>query len=305
MHEVTPDIYLVQQPSINWPEVERYLSDKGGLAWYERVYALCCAEDHYDEELGRVVGPLDDGEALVEFMGRLCYRSFDVGLNANVTKVREDSGEYAANVLSSLHGSVLEHANYSFVIANGSRVFTHELVRHRAGVAISQESMRYVRLDDLPIWQPEWALADEDLQREVQLWLWNTEQLQKWMTEHFGLDATKPCTKCEGMSSVFAATCTNCGGTQRVSSVPFSEKKAKTSYMRRWSPQGVATEMGWSANIRTLRWVIQQRTEEVAEEEIRLIFDAMAYKMKEQCPNFFFDFERSESGVWAPQYRKV
>lgn len=278
MHAVEPEIFLIQKPSIVWSEVERYLQGKGGLAWYERVYALACAEDRYDDDLGRMVGPLDDGEALVEFMGRLCYRSFDVGLNANVTKVRESTPDYIANVLASLHGSVFEHAQYGFVISGGSRVFTHELVRHRAGVAISQESMRYVRLDDLPIWQPDWALADAALQREVEHWLRHTEVLQNWMTNHFGLDDP---------------------------GVPFSEKKAKTSYMRRWSPQGVATEMGWSANIRTLRWVIQQRTEESAEEEIRLIFDQLASIMVEQCPNFFHDFVRSENGVWAPEHRKV
>lgn len=276
MHAVEPELFLVQRPQIVWEEVERYLAGVGGLDWYTRVYAEACNEDR--EVNGVLVGPLDDGEALVEFMGRLCYKSFVPGLNANVTKVREDSAEYLGNVLAQLHGSVFEHANYGFVLSKGSRVFTHELVRHRAGVAISQESMRYVRLDDLPIWQPDWALEDEELQTAVQHWLSKTEALQLWMAKHFGLDD-------EG--------------------VPFAEKKAKTSYMRRWSPQGVATEMGWSANIRTLRWVIQQRTEEGAEEEIRLIFDLVAHKMKETCPAFFADFERSESGVWAPQYRKV
>lgn len=278
MQAVEPEVFLIQKPSIVWPEIERYLAGKGGLAWYERVYALACAEDHFDEEQGRMVGPLDDGEALVEFMGRLCYRSFDVGLNPNITKVREETPAYIANVLSQLHGSVFEHAQYGFIISGGSRVFTHELVRHRAGVAISQESMRYVRLDDLPIWQPEWALADTELQDFVQEWLIHTENLQLWMARHFGLDDE---------------------------SVPFAEKKAKTSYMRRWSPQGVATEMGWSANIRTLRWVIQQRTELSAEEEIRMIFDRLAFLMVNQCPNFFHDFERDNDGVWAPQYRKV
>ena len=43
------------------------------------------------------------------------------------------------------------------MLHNVSRVATHELVRHRAGVAVSQESLRFVRLDDLPFWFPEWA----------------------------------------------------------------------------------------------------------------------------------------------------
>lgn len=267
----------MQKPSLVWEEVERYLAEVGGLKWFERVYALACDTDESDSE-GNVSGVLDDGEALVEFMGRLCYKSWDVGLNPNVTKVREDSAEYLANVLSSLHGSVFEHANYSFTMRHVSRVFTHELVRHRAGVAISQESMRYVRLDDLPIWQPAWALEDSELQARVQPWLRETEELQLWMADHFGLDDN---------------------------SVPFSEKKAKTSYMRRWSPQGVATEIGWTANIRTIRWVLQQRTELGAEEEIRLVIDMLGERMKRLCPNFFGDFERNEEGVWIPTNRKV
>ena len=36
-------------------------------------------------------------------------------------------------------------------------MFTHELVRHRVGTSISQESLRFVRLDDLPFWFPDWA----------------------------------------------------------------------------------------------------------------------------------------------------
>jgi thymidylate synthase (FAD) len=38
----------------------------------------------------------------------------------------------------------LEHANFSFLLYGISRSVTHELVRHRAGVGISQISQRYV-----------------------------------------------------------------------------------------------------------------------------------------------------------------
>ena len=280
MRTVSPEVHLLGKPQIHWPGVKRYLEHVGGMKWFERVYPLVCNEDRLTGE--SVTGPLDvhldDGEALVEFMGRLCYKSWDVGLNPNVTKVREDSAEYLANVLSQLHGSVFEHANYNFAFENVSRVETHEHVRHRVGVAISQESMRYVRLDDLPIWQPDWALEDEALQIHVRDWIHHTERLQEFMAKHFKLD--------------------NPG-------VPFSEKKAKTSYMRRWSPQGVATQLGWSANIRTIRWVLQQRTEGGAEEEIRMVMQQMGFIMKEVCPNFFADFTEDEQGQWVTNYRKV
>lgn len=277
MRLVTPEVYLIQKPSLEWGEIERYLKKVGGLAWFERVYTEAMATD-VDNGKGEPVGVLDDAEALCEFMGRLCYKSWVPGLNANVTKVREDSAEYLANVVSQLHGSVFEHAQFGFVLSDVSRVETHEHVRHRVGVAISQESLRYVRLDNLKFWYPDWALEDVELMRMTKAHIESGEELQKWMARHFKLDDD---------------------------GVPFSEKKHKTSFMRRFAPQGMATEMGWSANIRTLRFTIEQRTALGAEEEIRLVFDQIASKMKTACPRFFQDMTRNDDGVWTTEYRKV
>ena len=113
-----------------------YLEDVGGASWLDR-------------RLEEADGAPNAGELLVEFGGRACYRSWEPGLNPNVTRVRNDRREYLENILRSAHGSVLEHASYSFALRNVSRVFTHELVRHRAGSAFSQESLRYVRLTDI------------------------------------------------------------------------------------------------------------------------------------------------------------
>ena len=93
----------------------------------------------------------------MEFAGRLCYRSWEPGLNKNVRQVRTNVEDYLDNLLKSMHGSVLEHSFYVFIFHQVSRVFTHELVRHRVGTSISQESLRFVRLDDLPFWFPDWA----------------------------------------------------------------------------------------------------------------------------------------------------
>ena len=129
-------VFLIARPSIDVEGMRGYLHDVGGESWLER-------------RLEGADGELNGGELIVEFGGRACYRSWEPGLNANVTKVRTDQREYFANILRSAHGSVLEHANYSFALRNVSRVFTHELVRHRAGSAFSQESLRYVRLTDI------------------------------------------------------------------------------------------------------------------------------------------------------------
>src|SRR5437879_10667410 len=136
MHETTPHVFLIARPSVGAEGRRGYLADVGGESWLER-------------RLQESDGEPNGGELIVEFGGRACYRSWEPGLNPNVTKVRSDQREYFANILRSAHGSVLEHANYSFALRNCSRVFTHELVRHRAGSAFSQESLRYVRLTDI------------------------------------------------------------------------------------------------------------------------------------------------------------
>ncbi len=116
-----PKVFLISEPQINTTGMLAYLKDVGGEAWYERVMV---GEDP------------PSSEGLVEFMGRLCYRSWEPGLNKNITRIREDRGEYLLNILRSAHGSVLEHAVFSFAIRDGSRVFTAEMNRHKAGTRL-------------------------------------------------------------------------------------------------------------------------------------------------------------------------
>ena len=115
MHETTPAVYLIARPSIDVEGMRAYLRDVGGESWLTNRIEEAESESR---EPGAA-------ELLLEFGGRACYRSWEPGLNPNVTKIRTDRREYFANILRSGHGSVLEHANYSFAIRNCSRVFTH------------------------------------------------------------------------------------------------------------------------------------------------------------------------------------
>lgn len=261
MRTVEPEVHLIARPDFDYDEVANYLKDVGGENWLERVDR----------------GDLDDAQNLAEFAGRMCYRSWEPGLNPNVSRIRTDQTEYLRNILASAHGSVLEHVNFSFVLHHVSRVATHELVRHRAGVAVSQESLRFVRLDDLPFWFPDWAREDPELMERASALLTQMEEFQHWMAGHFGLDE-------EG--------------------VKFGEKKHKTSFMRRFAPEGVATGMVWTANVRTLRHVIENRTAPGAEEEIRLILGKVGDLMVKEAPALFGDYT-VEDGSWVPGWRKV
>jgi thymidylate synthase (FAD) len=51
--------------------------------------------------------------------------------------------------------------------------------------------------------------------------------------------------------------------------------------------------------------VIEMRTSDGAEEELRLVFDSIARIMQAEAPGLFQDFSRHDDGSWVPEYRKV
>lgn len=266
---VAPRMYLVSFPTIDWEEMNRYFSESQyGNEWLDRW---------------KRTPPGEDIEALDEFAARRCYRSFEPGLNANITQVRTDSEAFFENVKAQRHGSVFQHGMFTFVFEDVSRVFTHELVRHTVGVGISQESMRYVRLIDLPFWIPEWAIGDDVLMRRCWGVLEVLENHQRFMTYHFGLEK-------DPEQLVDASPLYGEGGKS------FFFKKFVTSFMRRFAPDGVATGIVWSANPRILRHVISMRTGMGAEEEIRLVFGQVAEWMINNYPLLFGDFREAEEG---------
>jgi thymidylate synthase (FAD) len=284
MRSVEPEVFLVAQPAIDYDQLAAYLREVGGEQWLERLDRgdLPARGEQADggERAGgeRAAGSrASDAQNLAEFAGKMCYRAWEPGLNPNVRRVRNDHEAYLQNILKQAHGSVLEHASFTFVLHNVSRVFSHELVRHRPGTAVSQESLRFVRLDEIPFWFPDWAREDPELMKRATALLGQMEEFQLWMAEHFGLDD-------EG--------------------VPFHEKKEKTSFMRRFAPDGVATGIVWTANIRTLRHTIEARTDPGAEEEIRLVFGKIAEIMRAEAPALFADYE-VQDGAWVPKWRKV
>lgn len=60
------------------------------------------------------------------------------------SKNNEIDYDYIKKIVKSGHLSILEHYNMSFRIEGVSRALTHQFVRHRIGVAYTQESQRYV-----------------------------------------------------------------------------------------------------------------------------------------------------------------
>ena len=271
MHKTEPQVFLVGETRLMDDEPTNINGAHIGLQSYLR----------YVKAGDWKTDAPSDSEKLTEAMGRLCYRSWAPGLNPNVTRVRQGNDKYLGHVIEVGHGSVFEHATLNFIFADVSRVFTHELVRHRAGTAISQESLRFVRLDDLSSWAPSAIREDEHAMTIFSKTFEQLEKLQIELSEHFKLDE-------EG--------------------VPFSKKKEITSALRRLAPEGIGTTIGWSTNFRSLRHVIEMRTSRHAEEELRVVFSKVAELVVAKYPNMMSDYTSVEvDGIkeWSTNHKKI
>ena len=263
--------------------IARTVVDKGeARRWLDHVGA----ENYQIPDDGAVSNPA----LLIALAAKRCYMSFEPGLNPNVSKVRSNMVDYIDNILASGHGSVLEHSVYTFAMEGVSRVFTAEMNRHRAGWAISEGSLRFIRFDkDVPWWMPtsiqEDASDDHDLAS------------RKQRSREIFAKAFKHQEECYAeLLDVWEMNSINKN---------FSYKKKVTSCLRRIIGMGVATGGVWSGNIRALRHVITMRGAEAAEEEIFYVFGRIAEMMIKEEPLLFGDFSKNDKGAWSPRYRKV
>ncbi len=108
---VLPETYFVGYQEMNDPEVLRYLKDSGNEAFWVDVLT---ARDQ----------GLSNAEIICSMFAKLCYKSLTVGHNENISKVRNISNNIKG-AFDMGHGSVFEHVNFNFVIANCSRVFCY------------------------------------------------------------------------------------------------------------------------------------------------------------------------------------
>lgn len=146
-----PGVMMTAKPDVDLSGLQPFLDGFG-----EQIGFSDYLSDPYN---------LEPGTLLTKAAGQACYASFGEKRTTNV-----DAERYIANILSSGHGSVLEHATYGFLVYGVSRSLTHELVRHRAGMAYSQLSQRYVsgrvlRFVERPEYSGNAWLHDQFLQR--------------------------------------------------------------------------------------------------------------------------------------------
>ncbi len=228
-----------------------------------------------------------ESEQLIEYAGRLCW---------DTTEKTGTNPERIQEWIKLGHESVIEHASATFYI-RASRVFTHELVRHRAGTSISQESLRYVRLDDVGMWVPSCFAGDGLASQQIFEEHWKDSELayQRLLACAVARENVK-----------FAKTAAT--PYKNFQDMPQSLKKLYSSAARRVLPIGLATKIGWGCNMRALRHVVSMRTHPSAEEEIRIVFAKVATIANERWPNVMKDFMIKEvDGIehWYTENEKV
>jgi thymidylate synthase (FAD) len=276
MQLTEPKVMLIGETSVREDGMQRLLDVMGVPDWTT------------DSEVG--------SEVIAEVAGRACYRSFEAGLNKNVTRVREGNQPYLANIAKQKHGSVFEHGTASLAFVDVSRIVTHELVRHRAGMAYSQESLRFVRLDALKMYYPR-VFGQDFLKQVFDAIDWSTvptkEGDQPVDQRVWARDVALQ------LSELFRDTAEHLESVQlRLAELTkidhfkesqFHVKKALTSAFRRLAPEGLGTLIIATGNHRSWRHLLVNRTSDGAEEEIRDAFWKAAQVLRDCFPNIYQD----------------
>lgn len=232
-----------------------------------------------------------DPALLVALAAKQCYLAFQPGLNPNVSKVRQDMVKYLDNILNQAHGSVMEHSTFTFAINGCSRVFTGEMNRHRAGVAISERSMRYIRYtpESISFWMPECFRENPEDTPEIKT---KKELSRNLMLASFAIQGETM----QNFAEIWAK--------ELSPESKFHAKKVLTSAFRRVIGMGIATGGVWTLNLRALRHIIALRTAPGAEEEIVHVFKKVGAIMIKDLSEIFGDFKEVD-GALVPKYWKV
>src|SRR3954453_23735809 len=174
--------------------------------------------------------------------------------------------EYLDNIKKQGHGSVLEHANYTLLLEGVSRSLTHGLVRHRAGFAHSQLSQPYVDESEASFVIPPAVIGDTNLEAQ---WREQIEQAQRAyvalvekLMERYGWVSDR-----------------------------VHRRKMAREAARAVLPNATETKVVVTANARAWRTMLELRSSEGAELEIRRCAVAIIKLLSRESPAFFSDFE--------------
>jgi len=210
---------------------------------------------------------ISDADHISKVAGQLCYLSFKEKRTKN-----DKAGDYFGNIRGLGHGSVLEHPNFSFLFYGVSRSFTHELVRHRAGVGYSQVSQRFVDGKALRFVERPENVSDETLHRHFINWV-NLSAVEYRMRAERLYDlqmAGKPELSAEGKTL---------------------QRKAVNQAARACLPNETEAPIFVTMNARSLRHILEMRASAQAEPEIRRLAVMLYEQIVQVAPIIFADYK--------------
>lgn len=106
-----------------------------------------------------------DPLSLIYIAFRQCYSARWAGEMQEDDISDERKAAFIREVMRSGHESPLEHVKFTFAIEGVSRALTHQLVRYRIA-SYSQQSQRYVNMEEFNYVMPPSIVGDDALRRE-------------------------------------------------------------------------------------------------------------------------------------------
>lgn len=194
-----------------------------------------------------LVGTYNPDEDLtkIETMARTCY-------NSPMSETQEARDAFIRKLVQAGHESVIEHVSVSFMLTV-PRSISHQIVRHRVGVAYSQQSQRYVDLsrEPLQVIAPVPALDEA----AMEIWRKTTE-------------------------------------TAAAAYAVLIQGGARPEQARAVLPNCTATKLGMTANLRAWRHILRERWKNpAADPAIREVMGQVGEKLIALYPPVFGDME--------------
>ena len=117
---------------------------------------------------GMRVELLDLSEGAIDLLYKAYRQCYSSGFVADMKEEGEERKRaFLREMISSGHTSPLEHVKFTFAIEGVSRALTHQLVRYRIA-SYSQQSQRYVNMEEFDYIIPPSIMAHEDLKEEFE-----------------------------------------------------------------------------------------------------------------------------------------
>jgi len=209
-------------------------------------------------------------ERMIEFGGRHCYRAWQSG---------RDRTSYIKHIIEMQHGSVLEHSTINWAVQGVSRSSSLELARHRVGIALSQESQRYVDASGIRFVVPPMvaflnggAFSGGDLIQDFSKECEHARRVYQLLQERI-IEAVKE-------------------QSPNIRSLTMIKKRANEA-ARAHLPNAAETRFLWTTNMRLLRHFLWLRGGSGADLEIRRLACYLLAIAQDKAPRVFHDMTTS------------